>query len=281
MDSMLPEEAAHAIESYLRIADRLLPGAITKCAVVGSIALGAYRPGRSDIDLVAVVSDEWRHRKRRGTRRDLMARLRLLHLAQLPRLTIRAAHGMGFSACCNTVFVWQSEITRAVTEIHPVASHVGEVFDSQGAFDVNPVVWKELVDGGISVRGGPVSDWSLDSEPGELRNWVARNVREYWAPLAESARRGRRTLSAATVEWCLLGPARMHHTLLTGEIISKEDAGRHALEAFPDHSAIIEVALARLRNDPLPTAPPRDRWRALTASTMRSIIADSPANDLI
>ncbi|MCF2572421.1 aminoglycoside adenylyltransferase domain-containing protein [Brevibacterium sp. UCMA 11754] len=275
MDSTLPEEAAHSVESYLRVADRLLPGAVTACAVGGSIALDAYRPGRSDIDVIAVLSDEWKDH------RSLMVRLRFLHLSQVPRLTVRAARCMGFSACCNTVFVWQSEITRAVTEIHPVASHVGEVFDSQGAFDVNPVIWKELVDGGISVRGGPVSDWSLDSELGELRNWVARNVREYWVPLAESARRGRRTLSAGTVEWCLLGPARMHHTLLTGEIISKERAGRHALEAFPDHSAIIEVALARLRSEPLPTTPPRDQWRALTASAMRSIIADSPANDLI
>ncbi|MBM6591579.1 aminoglycoside adenylyltransferase domain-containing protein [Brevibacterium sp. RIT 803] len=275
MDSRLPEEAARAVESYLRIADRLLPGAVTACAVGGSIALDAYRPGRSDIDVIAVLSDEWKDHQ------SLMARLRLLHLAQVPRLTVRAARGMGFSACCNTVFVWQSEITRAVTEINPVASHVGEVFDSQGAFDVNPVIWKELVDGGVSVRGSPVSDWNLDSEPGELRNWVERNIREYWAPLAESARRVRRPLSAGAVEWCLLGPARMHYTLLTREIISKEDAGRHALEAFPDHSAIIEVALARLRSDPLPTTPPRDQWRALTASAMRSIIADSPANDLI
>ena len=274
MDSTLPEEASRSVESYLRVADRLLPGAVIACAVGGSIALDAYRPGRSDIDVIAVLSDEWKDHC------SLMARLRLLHLSQVPRLTVRAARGLGFSACCNTVFVWQSEISRAVTEIHPVASHVGEVFDAQGAFDVNPVIWKELIDGGISVRGGPVSDWSLDSEPGELRNWVARNVREYWAPLAESARGGRRTLSAGAVEWCLLGPARMHYTLLTGEIISKEGAGRHALEAFPDHSAIIEVALAQLRSDPLPTTPLRDQWRALTASAMESIIADSPVNDL-
>lgn len=142
-----------------------MPGAVTACAVGGSIALDAYRPGRSDIDVIAVLSDEWKDH------RSLMARLRLLHLAQVPRLTVRAARGLGFSACCNTVFVWQSEISRAVTEIHPVASHVGEVFDSQGAFDVNPVIWKELVDGGISVRGGPVSDWNLDSEPEVLREW--------------------------------------------------------------------------------------------------------------
>ncbi|MDN5774446.1 MAG: DUF4111 domain-containing protein [Brevibacterium aurantiacum] len=274
MDPTLPKDVAYAVGAYLRSADQLLPGAVTACAVGGSIALDAYRPGRSDIDVIAVLSDEWKGH------RSLMARLRLLHLSQVPRLTARAARGMGFSACCNTVFIWESEVAHPVTQIRPVASHVGEVFDSHGAFDVNPVIWKELVDGGISIRGGPVSDWGLDPEPGELRSWVARNLREYWAPLADSAHSGRRRLSAGTVEWCLVGPARMHHTLLTGEIISKEAAGRRALEAFPDHSAILEVALARLRGTPLPANPPRDQWRGLTASAMRSIIADSPADDL-
>lgn len=78
MPRTLPAEASRAIRTYLRAADRILPGGIIACAVSGSIALGAYRPGRSDIDLVAVIAEEWRHR------RDLIARLRPLHLSQLP-----------------------------------------------------------------------------------------------------------------------------------------------------------------------------------------------------
>ena len=74
MSMQLPPDAATAIKSYLRFADRILPGGIIACAVTGSIALGAYRPGRSDIDLVAVIAEEWR------TRPDLIRRLRLLHL---------------------------------------------------------------------------------------------------------------------------------------------------------------------------------------------------------
>lgn len=274
MDSMLPKDAARAVGSYLRSADRLMPGALTACAVSGSIALGAYRPGRSDIDLVSVLSDEWRQH------RSLMARLRVLHHSQLPRLTVRAARGMGFSACCNTVFVWETELARPVTEIGAIASHVGEIFEPRGAFDVNPVIWKELVDGGISVLGKDVSEWGLDPEPGALRNWVADNLREYWAPLAESVSSGRRRLTASGVEWCLLGPARMHHTLMTGEILSKEAAGHHALEEYPAHSRIVAVALAHLHGDAIPTAPPRGQWRGQTARAMQAIIADSLTNHL-
>ena len=266
MDSMLPQDAAHAIESYLRTADRLLPGAVIACAVGGSIALGAYRPGRSDIDVVAVIGDEWKER------RGLLSRLRLLHLSQLPRLSVRAGRGLGFSACCNTVFIWESEVRLPVSEIHPIGSHVGEIFEPAGAFDVNPVIWKQLVDGGISVRGGPVSKWGLDPAPEVLHEWVARNLHEYWTPLAESLGRNRRKLSAGGVEWCLLGPARMLQTLMTGDIISKEAAGQHALNEFPNHAPIIEVALARLRRDPIPTNPAREEWRASTGLAMSSIL---------
>lgn len=176
MSAPLPPDAATAIRSYLRAADRVLPGGIIACAVTGSIALGAYRPGRSDIDLVAVIADEWLDRP------DLIRRLRLLHLSQVPRLG--ATRGRGVSACCNTVFIAESEVSRPVTQISPIASHTGEIFDSHGAFDVNPVIWKELVDGGITVRGRPIAAWDLDAQPEALQPWIRTNLREYWTPLA-------------------------------------------------------------------------------------------------
>ena len=275
MHSQLPGDVASAVRSYLGAADRLLPGTIIAGAVAGSIALDANRPGRSDIDIVAVIGEEWRSRP------DLIRRLRLLHLSQLPRLALRAARGLGVSACCNTAFIWESEVSMPVTRIHPIASHTGEIFDSSGAFDVNPVVWKELADGGITIRGRRLDGWGLDPEPDQLLPWVRENLQDYWAPLAEQLRTGSRKLSAGSVEWCLLGPARMHHTLATGEIIGKEAAGLYALTTFPDHAPITEVALAKVRHARLPSAPaaadipPRSEWRRRTASAMADIIEDA------
>lgn len=273
MRSQLPADVAHAVRSYFGAADRLLPGAIIAGAVGGSIALNAYRPGRSDIDIIAVISEEWRSRPRV----DLVRRLRALHLSQLPRLALRAARGLGASACCNTAFIWESEVSLPVTHIRPIASHTGEIFDASGAFDVNPVVWRELVDGGITVRGRHLGGWGLDPEPAQLHPWARTNLQDYWAPLAEQLRAGSRRLSAGSVEWCLLGPARMHRTLAAGEIIGKEAAGLHALTAFPDHNPITEVALAKVRQVRIPRTPPRAEWRRRTASAMSDIIEDALA----
>lgn len=283
MPMTLPAEVSRAVESYLGVADRLLPGAVIAAAVAGSVALGAYRPNRSDIDVVAVISDDWRDR------RDLIVRLRLLHLSQLPRLALRAARGQGFSACCNVSFIWSSEVRLPVSRITPIASHTGELFNAGRAFDVNPVIWKELVSGGIVVRscgtgasgtgkvhrGHEIAEWGLDPEPKALRPWVRANLRGYWTPLVEQLRTGRRRLSAGRVAWCLLGPARMHCTLATGEIISKEAAAAHLLETFPVHSPLAEVALASVQGARLPADPPRERWRRLTASAMEDILAEA------
>lgn len=271
MDTPLPDEVAHAVGAYLRAADRVLPGGIVAAAVGGSIALDAHRPGASDVDLVALLDDDLRGR------RDLLPRLRALHVSQLPRLLGRAVRGHGFSACCNTAFVWESDVSLPVSRIEPVASHTGELFDARGAFDVNPVTWHELTRGGIPVRGGDLSTWRLDPEPDTLRAWTRQNLHDYWAPLADrlSGRSGqsrRRPIGASRVEWCVLGPARMHATITSGDVVSKEEAGRRTLETFPEHAPIIHLALARLRRTAIPATPPRTHWREQTVDAMQAVI---------
>ncbi|GAA1070655.1 nucleotidyltransferase domain-containing protein [Tsukamurella spumae] len=260
-------EIDDAVRRYLTAADRLLPGSVTAAALGGSVALGAYRPGASDLDLVAVLDDSSRGRP------GLMRRLRLLHLSQVPRVAGRIARGLGFSATVNTSFVWASDLRRPVTRIDPVASHVGEIFEARRAFDVNPVVWAELIHGGVTVRGPDVAAWGLDPEPDLLAAWTRANLRDYWLPLADRVAGGSRPLSAGRVAWCLTGPARMLVTTMTGTVVSKADGARRAREAFPAHAPILGVALAHLAGSWAPAAPPRDQWRALTGVAMREIIA--------
>ena len=264
----IPREVARATYAYLRAADRLLPGGITACAATGSLALGAYREGVSDIDLVAVVDDKWRGR------RTPIPRLRLLHLSQFPRVAGRVVRGFGTSATCNTSFIWASDVGRPVSEIRPVASHVGEQFVAGRSFDVNPVMWSELVGGGIALRGPEVSRWGLFPEPDAVAKWTRKNLRSYWLPLADGLDVRRRPLTPGNVAWLVCGPARMHATITTGDIISKDEAGRRAREIFPQHTEIIDVALAARRGEKPPHAPPRKEWGARTSAVMREIFDD-------
>src|SRR5438876_1002375 len=59
---------------------------------------------------------------------------------------------------------------------------------------------------------------------------------------------GRRRRSTA---WGVLGAPRLHHTIATGEVISKEAAGEYALDVFPPRwHPLIEEALAYWRGVP-------------------------------
>ncbi len=266
-------EVAEAVDRYLSAADRLLPGAVTSAALGGSVALGAHRPGASDIDLIAALDDSWRGRP------DLMRRLRLLHLSQVPRLLPRILRGLGVSATVNTSFVWASDLASPVTTIRPVASHVGEIFDARGAFDVNPVMWWEILAGGVSVRGPAVQSWGLDPEPAQLRGWTRRNLLDYWSPLADRLGRGPLPLRAGRVAWCLSGPARMHVTVRTGTVVSKADGARLAVHDFPAHAPILRVGIAHLEGTDVPPSPPPAQWRESTVAAMREIIGAATSPD--
>jgi predicted nucleotidyltransferase len=50
-----PTEARPVVEAYLAAIDAHLPDRLSAFYLVGSIALGDYRPGASDIDFVAVT----------------------------------------------------------------------------------------------------------------------------------------------------------------------------------------------------------------------------------
>lgn len=256
---MLPPHVAKAVGHYLAAADRLLPERIWAFYVVGSTALGAFRPGRSDIDFVAVVD---------GSRID---RLRLVQLVSGARTGVRAlVRGqVTLPETVNGVFVSKDDLTSPVTEIRPLASHVGASFRRGTGFDVNPVVWKVLLERGIAVRGPAPSELGLDPEPGLLREWNLSNLESYWRPWAErllaGERRGRLLHpSRLTTAWGVFGPPRLHCTIMTGDVVSKEGAAAYAMDVFDSRwHPLVHEALAYWRGQPAdPAFSDRERRTA-------------------
>ncbi len=224
MGPALTGPAERAARDYLALADRVLPRRVTALYLVGSAALGAFRPGRSDVDLVVVVDGDVDPR-----------RLRALHLLSGARTAARALaarHGPR-TGTCNAAFVRADDLGRPVTEIRPVGSHVGHEVVAGKAFDVNPVGWKVFQERGIAVRGPDPAELGLDPQPELLRQWNIDNLRAYWRPWAERLLRRRTTLSRRwTIAWGALGPPRLHHTVATGDVVAKEEAGTYALDTF-------------------------------------------------
>ncbi len=230
MGSPLTGPAERAATRYLDVVDRLLPDRVQFLYLTGSAALGAFRPGRSDVDLVAVVDGAL---DAAGLRR-----LRVVHVTAATGTGVRAVaarHGP-LTGTCNAVFVSGADLRRPVTEIVPIASHTGHLFHVGSGFDVNPVTWKVLHDRGIAVRGPDPATLGLDPQPELLRPWNLANLESYWRPWAEGLLR--RPVARArfrprwTTAWGVLGPPRLHHTVATGEVLAKEEAGAYALDTF-------------------------------------------------
>jgi len=218
--------------------------------LVGSTALGAYRAGRSDVDFVAVVD------RRLST--DEIQRIRVAQLVSGVRTATRAvASGhVALPGTVNGAYVAADDLSTPVTAIRPVASHVAGRLHAGVAFDVNPVVWKEFAEAGVVLRGPSPDTLQLDPEPDRLRQWNLDNLNRYWNAWGEAAASGRRANSRFSstswvVAWGALGAPRLHHTIATGEVISKEAAGDYALTCFDSkwHPTIID-ALAFQRLEP-------------------------------
>jgi hypothetical protein len=255
--AILPPAVDAAVGRYLALADRFLPGRVVGLHVVGSIALGAYREARSDIDVIVVLD-------RRLDTGELRRLKGMIVAAGVRSGVPQFARGrFSMPGVVNGSFVVADELTKPVTTIEPVAAHAGHSIAIGRAFDVNPVVWKTFAERGITVRGDDASSLGLDPEPDRLGPWNRANLDSYWRPWAEAALDGRSRNGSGGIRlaltprwlaaWGAMGPARLHHTIATGEVISKEDAATYARDTFgPEHHPVIDEALSYWREEPSP-----------------------------
>ncbi len=122
---------------------------------------------------------------------------------------------------------------------------------------MNPVTWRVLAEHGIAVRGPNRDRLEIRTDEAELRARTLANLNDYWLRRAARARRDGwnrrrvppRRLAASGVR----GAPRLHDTIATSAIATKELAAHYALEAFePRWRALIEDAVACRRGEPPP-----------------------------
>lgn len=264
----LPPAVAARVDDLLERLDRALPGRMEGFYIVGSVCLGAFREGRSDIDFVAIVDGVLDPGELR--------RLRAVHLGRwAASLAGDAVLRRTWPLVCNGSYLSPGALSRSPLEVSALAGHVAGHFAVAPAhgFDVNPVTWHVLARHGIAVRGPEPSRLEIRCDPAELMAWTRGNLDGYWGDWVARARRRPgsrlsvvRALPRRFAATGVLGVSRLHYTLATGEIVDKEAAGEYALSTFgPEWHAVIEDALAFWRGAPPPTGrfrfSPRRRTR--------------------
>lgn len=236
MSEAVPVEARSAIDSYLDRLDGALPGVCEDIYLTGSIALGDWRPGRSDLDFLAVTT-------RRLTDADIEVLARLhIQLTSQPHLDV--------------IYVDAGDIGRGPVDGSPGLPHSVNGAFSPNGYLPDPVLWATLHRHGVAVRGKRAQELGAEPDPAWLREWNLGNLVSYWQPWAAQARSalGPRDLAAPcnteTTVHGLLGPGRLHYTITTGGLLAKTAAADYTAQRFPGFDDLLARAKAwRLGDD--------------------------------
>jgi len=133
------------------------------------------------------------------------------------------------------------------------------------------VTWHTIASHGICCRGPPPANLAVRLHPAALISWTLGNFDSYCRPLLRRVRRfpdpwSLTGFTSYGTVWVVLGVCRMHYTLPTGKIGSKEAASDYGIQTFPEqwHRALNEAL--RIRR--------ADRARAEVTSARSEMIDD-------
>lgn len=210
--------------------------------LVGSHALGDVRPN-SDIDFIAVMH--------RSPQDDELSTLAALH----NRLRVSCP-----DPPLDGLYVSVPDLLRPAEDVVPLAKYLAGERVEAASGAVTPVEWFVLKRRGVRLMGQPVGLLDVNVDVEALRGYCRRNLVEYWTPQVQ--RLGELAQVESFVRWVAnrveeiaLGVPRLLASIATGDVLSKTEAGRDALERFPESSAVLEASLEQRRH-PLPERLP-------------------------
>ncbi|MGY2049106.1 nucleotidyltransferase domain-containing protein [Methylobacterium sp. JK268] len=226
------------VEAYLAAVDHAAPGLVEALYLVGSIALGDFQPGWSDLDFVAVT----------GGRPTEAA------LAALARAHWRLA-GEGSLLTLDGLYLTWDEVRAGPFATPDGPCVLAGRFCMSRRHGRHPLTWGVLAADAVTVRGPMSAGASVWMDQPGLERSVLRDLDEHWLPWFSRASRllsrdGLSLLRPGTVSRTVLDVCRYHYVLATGVVPSRSDAGLYGLITFPaEWRGIFDEAL-RIRRSP-------------------------------
>lgn len=230
-DGDLVELAARRLVALL---ERNAPGLVIGLHLVGSASDGDFRPGRSDLDFVAVLAHPAADNK--------LEALAIIHRTYAADPTMPSLDG---------IWITVPELASGPDECADGPISSDNAFFVRARGNRNPVTWLQLQD--ARTIFGTLDRTRLWSDRGRLVDWVRQNADGYWRNwhVGHAGRwsgGGLAMLRPGRVTWCVLGICRLAYTVETGQIASKSAAGEWALgEVAPQWHPIVTEAL-RIRS---------------------------------
>lgn len=209
----LPGPVSDLCDRFLALAPE---GLVTGLYLTGGTGFGEWVEGQSDVDFVATLAD-------RPTAAEV-EQLREAHaqLAACSPIDFDGAH------------VLVSDLASDPRELPPVPVVLHRELRVAPVDQL--VAWHELAWHGVTVTGPAVSTLGVWTDVQRLHAYTVENLDTYWRGLAGRLASSSPDEPEAALDdacsWCVLGVARLHHLIVTGEMTTKSGAGRWGLSHY-------------------------------------------------
>jgi hypothetical protein len=235
---LLPEKVNEIVEEHIKSIEMVLPKFLEAYYIYGSISLGAFHDGKSDIDFIAVT-------KRKATETDIDI-LKKIH---------RELHKTYNNATLDGMYLRMDDIDSAMNSGIPCLRFNDGVFRGFDTFDLNSVDAFILKRYGITIKGKEVKDIKYTVDFDILIRMMRDNLNTYWLRWINACRRFPSLryigifVSLKTIEWGVLGVSRQYYTFIEKGITSKLGAGEYVLNKVPQRWHNIIKESMRLRKN--------------------------------
>lgn len=215
---MLPDSRVRSIvNDYIQQVEAAAPGLLAGFYIYGSISMGDYSLELSDIDFVAVISEELKSEQ-------------LAVLAEVHRTVASRARKPNMDG----IYVTSGQLGKLPHEIPPFPYYHRNRLHESGYFECNSVTWAELKESGIRIVGLAPSMLEYEVDWNDLLLNMQGNLNSYWRNwMMQSAKlwsvQGMKLLSRGAAEWGVLGISRLYYTFREREITTKAAAGEYML----------------------------------------------------
>jgi hypothetical protein len=211
---VIPAAVEEVCASFLELAP---PGLVTGLYLRGGVGFGEWVPGQSDVDFIATLA----HRPDPGE----VEALRAVH----ETMAVRHPHTE-----FDGVHLLAEDLAADPADVPDAPMVLHHHFEAEGRTDAE-ISWHELAWHGVTITGPRISDLNVWTDHDRLLAFTRGNLDGYWRSSAEAlaAMPSEGAVESACC-WCVLGVARLHHLLVTGEMTTKSAAGRWGLTYYPE-----------------------------------------------
>ena len=224
----LPGAVQELCHHFLSLAPK---GLVTGLYLIGGTGFREWIEGQSDVDFVATLT----HRPTDGE----VEQLRQAHeqVAAFSPIDLDGMH------------VLVSDLASDPRTLPPVPVVLHREF-RVGHLD--PLVaWHELARHGVTVTGPDLSTLAIWTDSHVLQRYTVDNLDTYWRTITDQLATSSANEPEADLDyaccWCVLGVARLHHLIVTGEMTTKSGAGRWGLSYYDQRWHRILREALRLR----------------------------------